>query len=341
MSEPSGEIHIEEVERPTPDPNEVLIEMKAASICGSDIHHVTGEIPIEDEYLPLILGHEGAGIVAEVGAAVDHLEPGDRVAVHYVVACGHCRNCARGHDNRCRNRASVGYTAPGLFAEYVCLDARSAVPLPVAVPFDVASIVGCAVATGYHAVRTSGLQPGDTAAVFGIGGVGAHAVLFADFFGAARVIGVDPDETQHDLATAYGVDDILDPTTDDVVEYVMDTTDDMGVDVALECSGNPKAMEQAFDVIDSANQFESGTAVSVGFQSEPFTADYWGLREGALKVSGDHTLDELVRIFELIAAGKLDLSDSITHRIPFEEINKGVDIMMNGNEPVCRVVLEF
>lgn len=332
------ELALAEISEPEPGPREVVVDLRAASICGSDVNYLRGKT--EPGTVPVTLGHEGAGVVAATGGAVDHVAPGDRVVIHYIQSCGHCGPCLAGADNQCRNRQSVGHHTDGTFAEQVRVTDRAVQRLPDGVPFAWGSVAGCAVATGYHAVERSGVEPGDLAVVFGAGGVGLHATLWADFRGAGRVVVVDPLETQRAKATEYGADVTVDPANEDVLDVVHGLSDGYGADVTLECSGAAAAMEQAVDAVSMDNGYESGTVVSVGIQTEPIEAGFDDVREGALKVSGDHTRGELHDILRLLEAGAVDLSPSITHTVALADIHEGIDLFVDEDEPTGRVVVE-
>lgn len=332
------ELALAEVDAPDPGPGEVVVDLRAASICGSDVNYLRGKT--DPGTVPITLGHEGAGVVAAVGGAVDHVAPGDRVLIHYIQSCGHCGPCLDGADNQCRHRRSVGHHTDGTFAERVCVSDRAVQRLPEGVPFAWGSIAGCAVATGYHAVERGGVEPGDLVVVFGAGGVGLHATLWADYRGAGRVIVVDPLAVQREKATEFGADATVDPTSEDPLAVVADLSAGYGADVTIECSGAARAMEQAVDALSMDNGYESGTAVSVGIQTEPAEAGFDDIREGALKVSGDHTRGELGDIRRLLAAEAVDLSPSITHRVALEDIQEGIDLFTDENEPTGRIVVE-
>jgi D-arabinose 1-dehydrogenase-like Zn-dependent alcohol dehydrogenase len=332
------ELALVEVDEPEPDPDEVVVEVRAASICGSDVNYLRGKT--EPGTVPITLGHEGAGVVAATGDAVDHVVAGDRVLIHYIQSCGHCGPCLAGADNRCRNRRSVGHHTDGTFAEQVCVTDRAVQHLPDGVPFAWGSVAGCAVATGYHAVERGGVGPGDLVVIFGAGGVGLHATLWADFRGAGRVVVVDPLAAQREKATEYGADLTVDPTSEDVLDAVHDLSAGYGADVTLECSGAAAAMEQAVDAVSMDNGYESGTAVSVGIQTESIEVGYDDVREGGLRVSGDHTRGELYEIRRLLAAEAVDLSPSVTHTVALADIHEGIDLFTDEDEPTGRVVVE-
>ncbi|MCW4019749.1 MAG: alcohol dehydrogenase catalytic domain-containing protein [Candidatus Bathyarchaeota archaeon] len=336
----SGEpFSVEMVDIPSIGPGEVLVEIKAAGICGTDIHYRKGDsFPSK---VPLTLGHEGAGVVKKVGANVSNVKTGDHVVVHYVISCGNCKPCLQGFDNRCRNRTSIGHDVDGTFAEFIKIPSRNAFVMADHIPFEWGAITACAVSTAFHAVKRSGLKRGDTAVVFGTGGVGIHAVLWSKFFGAGKVIAVDLVDSKLEASRMYGADILVNPTREDVLKTVRKETGGWGADVVIECSGSAKAMKQAIKAIKGRNRFESGTCVSVGFQPKPFQAEYWNFREGWLTVSGDHTRFDLLQIIKLLEAGRIDLSRSITHRIPLQDINIGMELVESGKEHVERAVVDM
>ena len=217
---------------------------------------------------------------------------------------------------------------------------KNAIQISEEVPFSWGSIIGCAVSTAYHGVKRADISNGDKVLVFGIGGVGLHAILWANFFGASEVIAVDPISAKHEAGRAYGADLVLSPQHDNVRDAVDDVTDGYGVDAVIECSGSPKAMEQAFDAVTGKNKHETGTVVSIGAQYEPLQTDYWGMREGWFTVSGDHTASDLLEIINLVETGKVNLSESISHTFELDEIESGLDVLQNDDD-VRRVVIDI
>lgn len=167
--EPKSPLKLEEVPAPTIEDNEVLVKIKAAGICGTDLHYKHGRI--KPGKIPITLGHEIAGVVEEVGSKVRNVNVGDRVCVHYIISCGNYVHCSQGNDNRCRNRRSIGHHADGGFAEYLSIPSRNAFKLPDEIPFEQGAIIGCAVSTAFRALLVGEFKPGDTVAVFGLGGL--------------------------------------------------------------------------------------------------------------------------------------------------------------------------
>ena len=331
-------LSVEEIDKPSVGSRDVLVNVRAASICGSDVHHLSGELPIEDERRPLTLGHEGAGIVVETGDTVTSFEEGDRVTINYVISCGNCDPCLRGYDNRCRSRKSIGSDLDGTFAEYIVLPARSAIKLPEAISYELGSIASCAISTAFHAVERAELEKGDTVVVFGVGGVGLHAVLLASLSLSQTVIAVDPLDAKLDVAEEYGADVTINPDEENATEVIRRLTDGYGADVTLECSGSPLALEQAIEAINGTNRFASGTAVSVGYQPSEIKATYWGLREGQLLVAGDHTRSELRRLMKLLESKRLNLTDSISSTTELGDINDSIAQVNKGT--AGRLIIE-
>ncbi len=330
---------IADVERPRPSVDEVLVEIKAAGLCGSDVHYLDPDSDSAPDTVPLTIGHEGAGEVVEIGEEVDSVAVGDRVIIHYVDSCGSCKWCMRGRENRCRHRESIGAAVDGTFAEAITVHERSVVTMPDSIPYEWGSLMGCAGATGFHAVERSNLSVGDTVAVFGAGGVGSQAILWAAFRGAREVIAIEPVGARRDLAAELGATKLVDPADGAARAVIDEVTDGYGVDVSLECSGRPDAMAAAIDAINGSNKYESGTAVSVGLQEAPLEAEYWGLREGQLMVSGDHTRDELRTIVELLAADRVDPSPAIGERFALSELSAAVERLHTGDS-VGRLIID-
>ena len=335
--EPEVPWKLEEIPTPTIGDDDVLVKVKATGICGSDLHYKHGRM--KPGKIPITPGHEVAGVVEEIGSRVKNVNVGDRICVHYIISCGDCVHCSQGNDNRCRNRRSIGHHVDGGFAEYIAIPARNAFKLPEEILFEQGAIIGCAVSTAFHALRVGELQPGDTVAVFGLGGVGMHAIAWARAFGASKIIGVDIVDFKLRLAKEFGADFTINAAEEDPVKEIRYLTDDLGVDVSLEVAGTKEAMEYAILSACESN-YASGKVVSVAAQFQPIRIEGMRiLREGALRKSGDHTRDDLRRVIELVKAKRIDLSKSITHKLPFDELNRGLEILDEKKEDVLRIVL--
>lgn len=292
---------------------DVLVRVKAAGICHSDAHYRAGNSPVGP--LPITPGHEVAGVVEKTGHGVGTVEVGDRVCLHYLVTCGDCAYCTRGSEQFCVEGSMIGKYRDGGYAEYIAVPARSVVPLPDEIPFEHGAILMCSSATSFHALRKGRLNPGETVAVFGVGGLGMSAIQLAAAMGALDVYAVDINKER--LAIAQGFDAIpIDASEVDPVETIRSLTDGRGADVALELVGLPQTMRQA---VQSLAVF--GRAVMVGIASEPLEIDTYSEllgREAEVIGAADHLLQELPLLIEYARRGVLDLSDVVTRTVPLE-----------------------
>ncbi|MFQ6095457.1 MAG: zinc-binding dehydrogenase [Candidatus Bathyarchaeia archaeon] len=329
---------LENVPIPPIGDGDVLVKIKASGICGTDLHYKHGRT--KPQKVPIILGHEISGIIENVGKEVENLNVGDRVCIHYIISCGDCVHCSQGNDNRCRNRKSIGHHVDGGFAEYISIPARNTFKLPDEIPLEQGAIIGCAVSTAFHALKVGEFQPGDTVAVFGLGGVGMHAVMWARTFGASKIIGVDIVDFKLRLAKELGADFTINAAEEDPVKEIHYLTDGWGVDVSLEVAGTEKAMEYAIQSAGGKSPYASGRVVSIAAQFQPISiVGMRTLREGALRKSGDHTRDDLRRVIDLVKAKRIDLSRSVTHRLSFDQLNRGLELLDERKEDVLRIVL--
>lgn len=251
---------IENVTIDEPGPNEVLVRMHVSGVCHTDYTAVR-----DARVVPMLLGHEGAGIVEQVGAGVKHLQPGDHVILACRVPCGVCTRCLRGQQDLCEtplathaprvHRANGEPLAllgnVGCFCEYVIVPVGGAIRVRDDIPLDKAALISCGVITGIAAaLRTAAVQPGDTVAVFGTGGVGLNIVQGARLANAAQIIAIDLMEQKLQLARELGATHILRADADDPVQAVLDLTNGRGVDFAFEAVGIPAVMDQALGTLD-------------------------------------------------------------------------------------------
>jgi propanol-preferring alcohol dehydrogenase len=256
---------MQEVPVPAVGEKDVLVRIKAAGICHSDVHYRAGTSMAGS--LPLTLGHEIAGIVEKVGPQVTKVKVGDRVCIHYMVTCGDCYYCSTGNEQFCVQGLMIGKHCNGGYAEYIAVPARNAVLLPDEIPFDQGAILMCSAATSFHALRKSRLKPGETVAVFGVGGLGISAVQLARALGALEVYAVEINEDKLRLAKNYGGIPV-NPKKCEPVAEIRRLSGGKGVDVALELIGLPQTMRQ---VVQSLAIF--GRAVLVGITDKPFEID--------------------------------------------------------------------
>jgi alcohol dehydrogenase len=336
-----------------PDAGELLVRIEAAGLCHSDLSVINGSRP---RPTPMVLGHEAAGVVEAVGAGVIDVAPGDHVVMTFVPSCGHCTECAAGRPAMCvvgaaangAGRLVAGGTRFGrsgsdevfahhlgvsAFAERTVVSRGSVVVVPPSVPFDVAAMLGCAVLTGFGAaVTTAGVRPGESVAVFGLGGVGLSAVMGAALAGAHPVVAVDTVSSKLSLARSLGATAVVDAgAVDDVVAAVRDATGG-GADHALECVGSAAVLETAFAVTA-----RGGTTVAVGLpdpshrSSLPavtLTGEGRVLRGSYMgSAAPARDIPRLVRLWE---AGKLPIEQLRTGVIGFDGLAGAFDELAAG-----------
>jgi propanol-preferring alcohol dehydrogenase len=305
-----------DVPMPVVGDRDVLVRVKAAGICHSDVHYRAGTSPVRP--LPMTLGHEVAGVVEDVGrGAAGRLRAGDRVALHYNLSCGDCWYCSTGNEQFCPTGLMLGHFTDGGYAEYVAVPARNALPLPAEIPFEQGATLMCASATSFHALRKARLRAGERAAVFGVGGLGMSAVQLARAFGAVEVFAVDRAAEKLALAERYGACPV-DAAETDPVEEIRRRTGGRGVDVALEMIGRASTMRQAVRSLAPM-----GRAVIVGIGAESLSIDtYHELLGGEAEIIGsnDHLLQELPQLIEMARRGILDTSRVVTRTIPLDPV---------------------
>ncbi|OQY26177.1 MAG: alcohol dehydrogenase [Anaerolineaceae bacterium 4572_32.1] len=317
-------LQAQEIPLPAVGEGDVLVRIRAAGICHSDVHYRAGTSPVGT--LPQTLGHEIAGVVEQVGARVKNISTGDRVCLHYLVTCGECYYCTTGNEQFCGQGKMLGKHCDGGYAEYIAVPARNAVFMPDAVSFEQAAVMMCSTSTSFHALRKARLKPGETVAVFGAGGLGMSAIQLAQIFGALEVYALDINRDKLKMAEKYGAIAVNAAEGDPVAE-IRRLTGGKGVDVALEVIGLPLTMKQAVQSLAVL-----GRAVLVGLSDQPFEIDsYVELlgKEAEVVGSSDHLLHELPLLLEYARQGRLDLSEVITQTIPLDvaAINETMDAL--------------
>jgi 2-desacetyl-2-hydroxyethyl bacteriochlorophyllide A dehydrogenase len=322
LTEIGKPLEMQEIPIPTVGERDVLVRVKAAGICRSDVHYWLGVSPVGP--LPQTLGHEVAGVVEEVGARVRDVQVGDRVCLHYLLTCGECHFCRSGNEQFCPQGKMIGKHTDGGYAEYIAVPARNAVRLPDGVPFEHGAIMMCSSSTSFHALRKARLRAGETVAVFGVGGLGMSAVQLAQIMGALAVYAVDINADKLALAERSGAVSV-DATQSDPVAEIRRLTGGRGVDVALELIGLKQTMEQAVRSLAVL-----GRAALAGICDRPFEIDsYRDLlgREAEVMGCADHSLWELEVLVQYARQGRLDLSHVATRTVPLEAeaINKAMD----------------
>ena len=355
MREQNAPLEIEEIEIDDPAPGEVLVKTAASGICHSDLHIITGDIPMPP---PCVLGHEPAGIVERVGAGVTDVAEGDHVIACVSSWCGICKYCTGGRPYLCLTsfaprdpalgpRLSKGdepinqFANLSSFAEKILCTERSLVKIRDDMPLDRASLIGCGVTTGLGAaLNTVNIPPGASVAIIGCGGVGLSALQGARIGGAGKIIAVDAQPWKFDIATKLGANHCVDASAGDAVAEVQELTGG-GVDFAFECIGLGKTVQQAI-----AMTGRGGTAVLVGVvplaEMVPISAADITLQEkhitGSFMGSNRFRFD-MPKYIEFYLDGRLYLDEMISARIELEEINGAFDLLRKGE--AARQVIVF
>ena len=343
-------LRIEELDLAPPGRDEVLVRVRAAGLCHSDLSVIDGN---RLRPVPMVLGHEAAGEVVETGEGVDDLKPGDRVVMVFVPSCGHCAPCAEGRPALCEpgnaangcgemlgggRRLSVDgkpvhhHIGVSAFAEHAVMSRYSLVKIEADIPHEIAALFGCAVLTGVGAaVNTARIKAGETVAVVGLGGVGLSALLGAIACGASRVIAVDLAQDKLDLALALGATDAFKADTPDAVEAIRQATKG-GVDHGLEMAGSVKALDLAYQITR-----RGGTTTTAGLANPAHTLSLSPVRlvaeERTLKgsyVGSCVPSRDIPRFIELYQRGRLAVDKLWTSSGSLDEINEGFDALHEG-----------
>lgn len=350
---------IEEVDLAAPRSGEVLVKIRAAGVCHSDWHLATGDTP---HPLPVVLGHEGSGVVEQLGEAVTSIKSGDRVALNWAPSCGACFYCRRGRPALCeacldplwagfmmdgttrlsqKGAPLFHYSALSCFADHAVVPATCCVKVAEDVPFDVAALIGCAVTTGAGAVlRTVKVHPGSSVAVFGCGGVGLSAIMAAAMVGARPIIAVDVSDDRLDFAKSFGATDVVN-AKDQPVAAIKEICDNRGADFAFDATGIIAVQEQCVEAIRPC-----GSAVMIGLaagdtalripsakltrQEKTIVGSYYGSCDQAAM------FEQLAAAFR---AGRMPLDRLASQRFELEEVNEAYAAMLAGR--TARGVIVF
>lgn len=329
-------LEMQEIPIPAFGDHDILVRIKAAGICHSDLHYrsgISGTMAV-----PRTLGHEVAGVVEKTGAKVVNVKAGDRVALHYLVTCGDCYYCSTGNEQFCTTGKMIGNHTDGGYAEYIAIPSRSAIPLPEEISFEQAATLMCASATSFHALLKGRIRPGEKVAVFGIGGLGISAIQLARAFGATAVFAVDINEEKLKLASRFGAIPINGSTSDPATE-IKRATGGRGADVILELAGLPLTQKQA---LHSAGPM--GRVVLVGITDKTIELHPYRellANEVELIGSNDHLLQELPRLMEFAVKGILDTSLTVTRTVPLDAgaINATLDALGKFDGGVRTVIV--
>jgi S-(hydroxymethyl)glutathione dehydrogenase/alcohol dehydrogenase len=350
FTEPHRPFQIETLDLEPPHAGEVLLKVAAAGVCHSDWHLMTGATR---HAVPVVPGHEGAGVVEAIGAGVTRVKPGDRVALNWAPNCGGCFYCLNDRPNlcaaylkplwagtmldgttrlSCNGQPVYHFSTLACFADHTVVPQECCVPLPREVPLTVAALIGCAVTTGVGAVlNTARVRPGSSVAVFGAGGVGLSIVLGARLAGASRIIVVDRVEAKRAIALDFGATDVLlaGPGTHDAIRAL---TNGRGADYVFEAIGSPTVQEQCLDAVRPG-----GLLVLAGIAPMGSSTNFPGaqLTRQEKTVMGTYygsanTARDFPLYADLYLRGKLDLERLISRTYPLEQINEAYAEMLSG-----------
>jgi len=336
-----------------PRAGEVLVEMKATGLCHTDAFTLSGDDP--EGMFPAILGHEGAGVVVEVGAGVTSLAVGDHVIPLYTPECGECEFCKNPKTNLCqairetqgrglmpdgtsrfsyKGKPVLHYMGCSTFANYSVVPEIALAKIRKDAPFDKVCYIGCGVTTGIGAViNTAKVEPGSTVVVFGLGGIGLNVVQGARMAGAKRIVGVDLNNDRKALGEQFGMTDFVNPKEidGDVVGHIVELTGG-GADYSFECIGNVTTMRQALECCHKG----WGESIIIGvagagqeISTRPFQLVTGRTWKGTA-FGGASGRTDVPQIVDWYMDGKINIDDLITHTMPLEDINKGFDLMHEG-----------
>ncbi len=357
LREANVPMELEEVSVDKPKANEVLVRTSAAGVCHSDMHFYNGTYPGR---FPMVLGHESAGVVEQVGTDVTYVQPGDHVISCLSAFCGHCEYCLTGHASLCQEpetrrakeevprlalrahkQVELGQFANlGSFAEQMLIHEHALVKIRPDMPLDRAALIGCAVTTGVGAViHTAAVEPGSTVAVIGCGGIGLSCINGAAIAGAGRIIAVDRVPMKLELARKFGATDVVNAARDDAVAEVIEMTGG-GVHYAFEAIGLKVTAEQAFQMLR-----RGGTATVIGMIPPGDMVSIHGVDflaekklQGCMMGSNRFRVD-MPRFVDFYLSGKLHLDDLISRRIQLEDVNDALAELEAGE--LARSVIVF
>ncbi len=319
---------------PTPGPRDILVKVKAAAICGTDVHiRQWNDWTQRRMTPPTIIGHEFVGEVVEIGSDVKGIKVGDTVVPESHIPCGICPDCKRGNSHVCQHTGLLGITCDGGFAEYACFPADIAYVAPKDISYKTLAILepfGQAV----HAVMHEPVC-GKVIAIIGCGPIGLMAVRVAKMMGAAQIIAVELNAQRGQVALENGADILVNPTECDPVERIMELTKGVGVDIAIELSGSVIAEEQATRYLRAMGKF-----VVAGLPSQPFSFNLseFAYKGGTLVGAPARLLYETWQQIDALLKSGLRLDDIVTHELPLEKFNEAVDLMEQGKCGKCLLI---
>lgn len=358
---PNSPLEVTDVQIEPPRHGEVLIEVKATGVCHTDVYTLSGNDP--EGLFPAILGHEGAGVVVEVGKGVTSLVPGDHVIPLYTPECRQCEYCLNPKTNLCQairttqgqglmpdgsSRFSINgekifhYMGTSTFSNYTVLPEIALAKIRKDAPFDKVCYIGCGVTTGIGAViNTAKVEPGSNVVVFGLGGIGLNVIQGAKLVGADKIIGIDINNSKEELARKFGLTHFINPNDygEGLVSYISDLTNG-GADYSFECIGNTDVMRTALECCHKGwgESIIIGVAASgAEIATRPFQLVTGRVWKGSA-FGGARGRTDVPKIVDWYMEGKINIDDLITHKFSLDDINKSIEVMKTG-ESIRSVVL--
>lgn len=356
-------LSIEEIDLEGPRAGEVLIQIKATGVCHTDAFTLSGADP--EGIFPSVLGHEGGGVVVEVGPGVTSVAPGDHVIPLYIPECGQCKFCSSGKTNLCQavrstqgrglmpdetSRFSKGgktiyhYMGTSTFSEYSVVNEISLAKINPQAPLDKVCLLGCGITTGIGAVlNTAKVTPGSSVAVFGLGGIGLSVIQGATMAKAGRIIGVDVNPAKFELAKKFGATDVVNPndTPDTPIQDVIVDLTGGGVDYSFECIGNVNVMRAALECCHKG--WGESTIIGVAGSGQEISTRPFQLVTGRVwrgsAFGGVKGRSQLPQMVEQAMNGEIAIDPFITHRLPLERINEAFELMHEGKS--IRSVIQY
>ncbi len=360
LSEVGGQLAIEDIPQPRPKAGEVLVKVTACGVCHTDLHVMKGEVKFP---VPCVLGHEISGIVEEVSPEVKTTQTGENVVCSFIMPCGLCSYCVQGRDDLCKtffalNRlkgtlydgesrlarsdgSTLAMYSMGGLAEYAVVPASDVFPAPANVPLTDACILGCAMMTAYGAVKNQArVQPSDSVAVVGTGGVGSNVIQVAKAFGAGQIIAVDVRDDKLEAAKALGATHTVNASQADPVAAVNACTNGQGVDVAIEALGRPETVVNAFMMTR-----DGGRVVVIGIAPGTTTAgiEITRLVRRGIQLMGSYgsrVRTDLPEVLALAAQGQVNVSRPITRRYSLEQVDEAYAALSRG-EIIGRAIISM
>lgn len=335
-----NEFDVREIEKPVPGPNEVLIKVKAAGICGSDIHKMQSEWKYA---LPMVMGHEFAGVVEEVGLAVQQVQAGDRVAVAPLIPCQECPYCRAGKYQLCTHYSMIGSQRYGGFAEYVVVPEENVLNIGEQISFEEAAMIE-PLAVAAHGVLGLDVQLGDTVAVFGLGTIGILSAQWLWLAGAKKIIGIDLDQNKLEAAKKYGVTDTINVMREPLEERIRELTDGLGVDIALECAGSVITEEQCLMVTKKGGKIGyqgiaysdvilRQTAFENIFRREYSIKGFWN------SYSAPFPGKEWLHTIDFLEQKRIEVKSLISHRFSLDQLQEAFDLTVQRKESYSKVMI--